>query len=138
MSPEKLEALRKLALDERTPVEEARTAALTFVRKGGRAEPDEKTRQQRAELEEERDQAKADAQKQKTEADRLRLLLGKMLALIDAETKLGKNRAEVEEEVRRAVGQEPPRPPVASNPPPRRPPYVPYGWNDPYYSRGGF
>ena len=41
MSPEKLEALRKLAIDERTPIDEARNAALQFVRNGGKfsAEP---------------------------------------------------------------------------------------------------
>ena len=31
VSPEKLEALRKLAMDERTPIDEARNAALQFV-----------------------------------------------------------------------------------------------------------
>lgn len=36
MNPDKLEALRKLAADERTPVEEARNAALQFVRNGGK------------------------------------------------------------------------------------------------------
>ena len=35
MTPDKLEALRKLAEDERTPIEEARNAALAFVRGGG-------------------------------------------------------------------------------------------------------
>lgn len=38
MSPDKLEALRKLAADERTPIEEARNAALQFVRGGGKIE----------------------------------------------------------------------------------------------------
>lgn len=36
MSPEKLEALRRLATDERTPIDEARNAALQFVRNGGK------------------------------------------------------------------------------------------------------
>lgn len=35
MSPEKLEALRKLAAHEDTPIEEARNAALQYVRHGG-------------------------------------------------------------------------------------------------------
>lgn len=35
MSPEKLQALQKLATDERTPIDEARNAALQFVRHGG-------------------------------------------------------------------------------------------------------
>lgn len=35
MIPEKLEALRRLAVDERTPIEEARNAALQYVRAGG-------------------------------------------------------------------------------------------------------
>lgn len=35
MTPDKLEALRKLAADDRTPIEEARNAALQFVRHGG-------------------------------------------------------------------------------------------------------
>lgn len=39
MSPDKLEALRKLAADERTPIEEARNAALQFVRHGGEFKP---------------------------------------------------------------------------------------------------
>lgn len=41
VSPEKLDALRKLAMDERTPIDEARNAALQFVRHGGKfsAEP---------------------------------------------------------------------------------------------------
>jgi hypothetical protein len=109
MNPDKLEALRKLAIDERTPVEEARNAALVFVRNGGRTEMPKSDDQtlQLAVLEEQRDHAKAEAKKEKAEADRLRLLLGKMLALADAATKLEKNRAEVEAEVRRAVGQEP-------------------------------
>lgn len=37
MTPDKLEALRRLAADERTPIEEARNAALAFVRGGGQA-----------------------------------------------------------------------------------------------------
>lgn len=130
MNPDKLEALRKLALDERTPIEEARSAALTFVRKGGRAEPDCKELQF-AVLEEQRDAARAEAQKHKAEAERLRLLLGKMLALADAEKKLEKNRAEVEAEARRAVGQQ-----AADSKPSRpQPPWA----NDPFwFSRGGF
>jgi hypothetical protein len=36
VSPEKLDALRKLAMDERTPIDEARNAALQFVRHGGK------------------------------------------------------------------------------------------------------
>lgn len=110
VSPDKLEALRRLALDERTPIEEAMSAALTFVRKGGRVETDDKALQL-AVLEEQRDAARAEASKHKAEAERLRLLLGKMLALADAEKKLEKNRAEVEAEVRRAVGQEVQKPP---------------------------
>jgi hypothetical protein len=38
MNSEKLEALRKLATDERTPIEEARNAALQYVRAGGRVD----------------------------------------------------------------------------------------------------
>lgn len=38
MTPDKLEALRRLAADEGTPEEEARTAALMYVRKGGKVE----------------------------------------------------------------------------------------------------
>lgn len=36
VSPDKLDALRKLAMDERTPIDEARNAALQFVRHGGK------------------------------------------------------------------------------------------------------
>ena len=36
VSPDKLESLRKLAMDERTPIDEARNAALQFVRHGGK------------------------------------------------------------------------------------------------------
>ncbi len=39
MTPDKLEALRRLALDERTPEEEARTAALLYVRAKPQTEP---------------------------------------------------------------------------------------------------
>ena len=38
MSPEKLEALRRLAAHDSTPIDEARNAALEYVRGGGRVD----------------------------------------------------------------------------------------------------
>jgi len=63
MSPEKLEALRALAADMRTPDNEARNAALIYVREGGAqasrnaadAPTIEKLKAQLAELEQDRD-----------------------------------------------------------------------------------
>jgi hypothetical protein len=118
MNDKKLDDLIRKGLDERTPDLEAlvslRIAAKHFSEsKAGAAQDAERL----SKLEQERDQARAEATKHKAEAERLRLILGKMLALKDAEQKLEKNKADVEREAKETLGQKAaPKAPQHQNP----------------------
>jgi hypothetical protein len=115
MNDAKLEGLRRLAADERTPIEEARNAALAFVRGGGGAVSQDKAELERLaaqvkQLDDLRNKDRAETAKHKAEVERLRIILGKMLALKDAEAKLEKNKTDVAREAKEALGQAAPKP----------------------------
>jgi hypothetical protein len=112
MNAEKLQGLFRLAQDERTPIDEARNAALAYVRNGGTITPNAKDAERIGKLEEERDAARAESAKHKAEAERLRLIIGKMLALKDAEQKLEKAKADVEREAKDALAPARPAKPI--------------------------
>jgi hypothetical protein len=103
MNDDKLKALITLGLDERTPDLEALASLRLAARHFDTAPRTDKGKV--GKLEEERDQARAEATKHKAETERLRIILGKMLALKDAEQKLEKNKADVEREAKEALGQ---------------------------------
>jgi hypothetical protein len=104
MNDDKLKALITLGLDERTPDLEALASLRLAARHFDTAPRTDKDKV--GKLEEERDQARAEATKHKAETERLRIILGKMLALKDAEQKLEKNKADVEQEAKLALGQQ--------------------------------
>lgn len=105
MNPKTLDDLIRKGLDERTPDLEALACLRIAVKQFGEGRPSAQDTERMGKLEEERDQARAEASKHRAEADRLKLLLGKMLALKEAEQKLEKSKADVEREAREALGQ---------------------------------
>lgn len=91
MTPDKLEALRKLAADERTPVEEARNAARAFVRGEGQAKPSEefvpkteleKVKRDNVEIFERSKIVGAEAERRRAENEKLRTENEKLRALL--------------------------------------------------------
>lgn len=91
MTPDKLEALRRLAADERTPVEEARNAALAFVRHGGQVKPSEelvpkadleKVKRDNVELFERSKIIAAEAERRRVENERLQIENEKLRVLL--------------------------------------------------------
>jgi hypothetical protein len=137
MNRDKLESLRRLAADERTPVDEARNAALAFVRGLGEASsPDVLGR-----LEQERDEARREVERLKAktvddiaqlrsmwegvarakeeEAGRLRAILTKLVDARRAEDDARKVREQAETDAVAALAKkEPPKngSPRASSP----------------------
>lgn len=104
MNDKKLDDLVRKGLDERTPDAEALACLRIAAKHFSDAKPSTPNPDQLGQLEAERDKAKADA-------DKLRLIIQKMLALDEAETKLDKAKADLTREAKAAVGrQEPAKP----------------------------
>lgn len=119
MNPEKLESLRRLAADPRTPEEEARTAALLYVRNAGvagtvsQAEHDElKNLYERTavELRESlaanraaataRHNAEKIAEDARKSAERATAIVARMKDVLRAEELAREGRAEIEKQIR--------------------------------------
>jgi hypothetical protein len=119
MNEKTLNDLIRKGMDERTPELEALACLRIAAKQFSDAKPSAQDTERLGVLEAERDTARAEAAKHKAEAERLRLILGKMMALRDAEQKIDKSRKEVEKEARDAINgkvQVPPAHPVADVP----------------------
>lgn len=110
MTPDKLEALRKLAADERTPIEEARNAALAFVRGGGQAKTIEeyvpkaeleRVKRDNVEIFERSKIVGAEAERRRVENEKLRAENEKLRALLRRTVDGSKAEKEAEEMVAR-------------------------------------
>ena len=121
MNKKTIDDLVRKGLDERTPDLEA----LACLRIAAKQFSDTKPSVQaidpanHAKLQKERDNAVRDLQVAKSDVERLRLILGKIMALRDAEQKIEKSKAEVEKEAREAIAgkvQSPPVRPVKIDP----------------------
>jgi len=121
MNEKTLDDLIRKGMDQRTPDLEALTCLRIAAKQFGDAKPVAPTIDpvKHAKLKEEHNNAVRDLQKSNSEVERLRLILGKMMALKDAEQKIDKSRKEVEKEARDAIGgkvQVPPARPINIDP----------------------
>ncbi len=111
MNEKTFDDLVRKGLDERTPDLEALACLRIAAKQFSDAKPSAQDSERVKTLETERDAARAETTKHKAEAERLRLILGKLMALKDAEQKLEKSKTEVEKEAREALGGKAPTPP---------------------------
>jgi len=115
MNEKTLDDLVRKGMNTRTPDLEALACLRIAAKQFSDAKPSAQDTERAKTLETERDTARAEAAKHKAEADRLRLILGKLMALKDAEQKIDKSRKEVEKEAREAINgnaQVPPPKPI--------------------------
>lgn len=121
MNEKTLEDLIRKGMDTRTPELEALACLRIAAKQFSDAKPQAPTidATAHAKLQEERDNAVRDLQVVKSEAERLRLILGKIMALKDAEQKIEKSKTEIEKEAREAINGKvhaPPARPVKIDP----------------------
>lgn len=121
MNEKTLDDLVRKGLDERTPDLEALACLRIAAKQFSDAKPSASAIDpaKHAKLQEERDNVVRDLQAAKSDVERLRLILGKIMALRDAEQKIEKSKAEVEKEARDAINgkmQVPPARPVKMDP----------------------
>jgi len=119
MNEKTLDDLVRKGMDTRTPDLEALACLRIAAKQFSDAKPSAQDSERVKTLEAERDTARAEATKHKAEAERLRLILGKLMALKDAEQKIEKSKTDVEKEAREAIAgkvQAPPARPVKIDP----------------------
>lgn len=112
MNDKKLDDLIRKGLHDSTPDPEALACLRAAAKHFQERKPSSDELERVSKLEEERDAARAESAKHKAECDKLKLLLGKVLALQDAEQKLEKAKTDVQREAREALGQQKPAKPV--------------------------